>query len=464
MSARRETITASKEILLGDEITVQVLANSWMGPYFNLGEEGEGKERLETVGKPFALAYYYAGQMAEGMMPPDFLAKLHDFSKPDHGVPHLARVQQDSIVSADHNPGFRQLTAEQRWDAAMALMAAGAGHDHLENDAGLKRGHDHLGAPHTAMMMLLAGESGIPYSDSQIRLAADAVLHHSYRDSVDNPMLPVAEIIAQYDPVYSEKSQLWRYHKDKFALRNWRIEEFDFNLTDKETALIPFVRDRLFASDKRDSRLAPPFLTLVRTMATPHNGRNDAIKPFIEAEGLFKPLEYFLGQNYRDTKDVITRVIYELLMDLEAGGFNEFERGWTYDLDRKKLDYVSTIARDLATGDSPVIQFKFEEYLEKAKGYPLGCGSQKDLQRLITMERQATQTTFAAQSEQLRLDLAQSGKSGEEYNAWLALLMADVQARMKINGHHDYKDLVDLPIHNTTLLIPIYKRNESGAS
>lgn len=367
------TETKTSLIIPETEIARLVVARTFLGEleecvtdqYYRHPLSGNNKEANEIFSRKFSfidqlvpVAWHYAAKMAEDFIPADFKAKLADPANADHNRQHLGHVGNNVIVGASYDlelPGFTPTEAK---DAAMALMAAAFIHDHLQIDAGIKPGHDHIGGLFIKGLMRFARlKHRLPFNERQENLAFYSVYWHSYPEKKVGNLPSARDLIDHYGEQFGLNNQnsllYWLTHE--LNQLGVDINSLDCHLSGGDLRLAKWVNHRLVAGDKRAS-YAPPFLSVLRTMGT-------GDKPFLDPSLIGRPLKFF-EENIKN-ESVVTRTLFEDRRNLRDVGFSAFELNWLKFNQVRKLDYLVMMAEVLATGGNEFITGKFSKYAEK---------------------------------------------------------------------------------------------------
>lgn len=315
------------------------------------------QKQFNFVDQQIPVAWHYAALAAEDLVPEQFQVKLADPQNSDHNRQHLGHVGNNVIIGSAYDlclSGFEEADLK---DAAVALMASSFTHDHLQIDKQIKAGHDCLGGLFTAGLMRLARlKWGLPFTERQEKLAAFSVYWHSYPEKMkEGTQMPPAKALQDYGEIFglNDPSSLLGWLNQELLQRRINLAALDCRAVQKDQFLAKWLSQRLAAGDKRAS-YAPPFLSILRTMATGN-------KQFIRQESLEKPWEYFLA-NIRKG-DVVTRTFFEDSRDFRAVGLSAFEVNWLKLNKGKKLDYLFQIASALVFKDTGLIDRKFQNYI-----------------------------------------------------------------------------------------------------
>jgi len=407
-------------------------------------------------------------------VPEPFQKKLGDPRNPDHNRQHLAHVGNNAIIGSAYDLFLASMGSADSDDAAKALMFGSFTHDHLQIDRQLKDGHDYLGGLFSAGLMRLAKLRGLPFTQRQESLAYYSVYWHSYPEKMTESVPPAHKLLNDYGKQFgsNDSNSLLFWLNGELGQRGVSLASLDCHLSQSDTGLANWLVYRLAAADKRAS-YAPPFLSVLRTMAT-------GDKPFISKESLGRTLDYFMA-NIRNV-DVLTRTIFEDDRDLRKVGFSAFEINWIKSNKVKKLDYLLKIASVLVNNDSTLITSKYEHYGKEViyeafrertidadvriwllESLP-NLFSQPELNSFnlpqdlvntlmtVIFEYQNAGRLMAAKGKELRSDLERAGMSGENFLSWLTSLLNEVKgsSQLRVVGRHTHVPR-NLPIYCNSL-------------
>lgn len=427
------------------------------------GQLGNRFERqFKFVDQLIPVAWHNAALAAENLVPEKFQAKLADPQNSDHNRQHLAHVGNNVIVGSTYDLVLPSFSKVDLADAANVLMFGAFNHDHLQIDRHIKDGHDYLGGLFTAGLMRLDRlKWGLPFTERQESLAFYSVYWHSYPEKMAKPVPSVSELLDTYGEKFgiNDPASLLFWLKNELGQRNVDLAVLDCRLNEKDMFLAKWLSYRLAAADKRAS-YAPPFLSVLRTMATGE-------QPFISSEFIGKPLEYVI-ENIRN-ESVVTRIFFEDYRDLRKTGFSAFEINWLKVNKVKKLDYLVKTAGALVNNDMTLITGKFQKYCQEViyeSFRERSIDAETRIRLLNLLPNLLFQPDFAVlnslpadlavtvqliahdclnarkliskKSKQLKNDLKNMGMSKEQFMSWLTGLVNEVKAnnRLKVVGRH----------------------------
>lgn len=317
------------------------------------------EKQFTYVDRFLPLGWHYGAVGAEEIVPESFRQKLADPAKKDHNRQHYGHVGNNFVIGSAYDlvlPSFKE--ADLR-DAAMVGMNTAFDHDHLQIDRQRKLGHDYLGGLYAAAVMRLGRiKYGLPYTERQEKLAYFAVYWHSYPEKMLNSeMLTSDQLLQTYGESFglNDLGSLLYWCRSELAMRGIDLADFSGHLPKEDEQLGKWLAYRLAAADKRAS-YAPPFLSILRTMATGE-------KPFINKDSIGQSLDFFLRNIKKE--DIITRTIFEDIRDLRQAGMSAFEIAWLQTNKVKKLDYLLRVANCLLDGDFNLIERKFGKYISE---------------------------------------------------------------------------------------------------
>lgn len=428
------------------------------------GQLGNRFERqFKFVDQLIPVAWHNAALAAENLVPERFQAKLADPQNSGHNRQHLAHVGNNAIVGSAYDLSLPSFSEEDLAHSANVLMFDSFTHDHLQIDRHIKEGHDYLGGLFAAGLMRLAGlKWGLPFTERQESLAFYSVYWHSYPEKMAKSVPSAGELFATYGEKFGidDPTSLLFWLKNELGQRNVDLAGLDCRLNEKDMFLAKWLSYRLAAADKRAS-YAPPFLSVLRTMATGE-------QPFISGEFIGKPLEYVI-ENIRN-ESVVTRTFFEDYRDLRKTGFSAFEINWLKVNKVKKLDYlVKTAGALVNNNDMTFITGKFQKYCQEViyesfrersidaetrirllnllpnllfqSDFAVLNGLPADLAvtvQLIAHDCLNARKLISKKSKQLKNDLENMGMSKEQFMSWLSGLVNEVKAndRLKVLGRY----------------------------
>jgi len=427
------------------------------------GRLGRRFERqFNFIDQLIPVAWHHAALAAENLVPEWFQAKLTDPQNSDHNRQHLAHVGNNVIVGSAYDLSLSSFSGQDLVDSTSVLMFDAFTHDHLQIDKHIKDGHDYLGGLFVAGLMRLARlKWNLPYTERQESLAFFSVYWHSYPEKMTEFVPSVSQLFDVYGEKFgiNEPVSLLYWLKDELGKRNVDLAGLDCRLNEKDMFLAKWLSHRLAAGDKRAS-YAPPFMSVLRTMATGE-------KPFISSEFLGQPLEYFVKNIRHD--DVVARTIFEDFRDLRQAGFSAFEINWLKENKVKKLDYLVKTAGVLAGNEKELIVEKFQKYCQEViyesfRERSINADTrtwllsllpdllfQNDFTALTDLPVDLAATVqliahdcvnakklMSKKSQELRGYLKNKGMSKEQFMSWLTGLVNEVKANgnLKVVGRY----------------------------
>lgn len=467
----------TKTLLPQSEIARLVVARTFLAEFENCltnnhysdyiedksGQLGNRFERqFKFVDQLIPVAWHNAALAAENLVPERFQAKLADPQNSDHNRQHLAHVGNNVIVGSTYDLVLSSFGEADLADAANVLMFVAFDHDHEQIDTRIKDGHDYLGGLFAAGLMRLARlKWGLPFTERQESLAFYSVYWHSYPEKMTESVSSAGQLLDTHGEQFglNDPNSLLFWLVDELKQRGVDLRSLDCHVDKKGIGLAKWLGNRLAAADKRAS-YAPPFLSVLRTMATGE-------KPFISSEFIGKPLEYVI-ENIRN-ESVVTRTFFEDYRDLRKTGFSAFEINWLKVNKVKKLDYLVKTAGALVNNDMALITGKFQKYCQEViyesfrersidaetrirllnllpnllfqSDFAVLNGLPADLAvtvQLIAHDFLNARKLISKKSKQLKNDLENMGMSKEQFMSWLSGLVNEVKAndRLKVVGRY----------------------------